>query len=277
MSSPNLGKRCFAEFVGIALVLFIGNSSVVCGVALGAVNLYNLWAVGLIWGGAVAFAVYLVGSISGAQLNWQVTIPMMLRRKMPVKDGIAYMISQLIGAIIGGGALVYYMWEPYIVDFETKMGIVRGQVGSELSGMLFYCSSPHPAIRSAMGWSYDIIPPALYFFAEAAMAFFLVLMIFALTDERNPGRPGGLGAAVIIGLVIAIGIAIEAPIGMCAFGPVRDLGPRIWAYLMGWGEMAFPGSRGLWWVPTISTIVGGVIAAYFYDFLIRPSLPKTEK
>ena len=274
MSSPSLGMKCLAEAIGIALVLFIGNSSVVLAVAF---DVYDLWAVGLIWGGAVMFALYLVGGVSGAQLNWQVTIPMMLRRKMPVKDGIAYMISQLIGAIIGGGALVYYVWEPYIVDFETRMGLVRGQLGSELSGMMFYCNSPHPALRNAYGWSYDIIPPALWFFAEAAMAFILVLMIFALTDEKNPSRPGGLGAAVIIGLVIAVGIAAEAPIGMCAFGPVRDLGPRIWAYLMGWGAMAFPGPRGYWYMPTISTIVGGIVAAYFYDFLIRPGFQKTEK
>jgi len=271
----DLGKKCFAEFVGIALVMLIGNSSVVIGVALGG---YNLWSIGMIWGIAVAFAVYLVGGISGAHLNWQVTTAMILRRKMPVKDGIAYMISQLIGALVGGGVLVYYIWEPYIKYFEAAKGIVRGELGSELTGMFFFTNGPNPAFRAAIGWPYEIISPALWFFAEAAMAFVVVLIIFGMTDERNPARPGGLGAAFIIGLAVAIVIVAEAPIAMCTIGPVRDLGPRIWAYLMGWGKIAFPGPRGFdCWIPTISTMVGGVAAAYFYDFLIRPGLPKTEK
>ena len=64
--------------------------------------------------------------------------------------------------------------------------------------------------------------------------------------------------------MVAALVAFEAPISMTALNPARDLGPRVWMAVVGWGDIAFPGPRGGWWVPLVSTIVGGLIGGAFY-------------
>ena len=65
-------------------------------------------------------------------------------------------------------------------------------------------------------------------------------------------------------------VAFEAPISMAALNPARDLGPRILTLLAGWGEIAFPGPRGVdFLIPTVSTIVGGLIGGAIYTYLYK--------
>lgn len=56
---------------------------------------------------------------------------------------------------------------------------------------------------------------------------------------------------------------------MAALNPARDLGPRVFGFLVGYGEVAIPGLRGEFWLPTVSTVIGGVLAGGLYDGLTR--------
>src|SRR5215218_2450762 len=67
--------------------------------------------------------------------------------------------------------------------------------------------------------------------------------------------------------VAAIGMSFGANAGY-AINPARDLGPRFLAWLTGWGEVAFPGVHGYFWVPVVGPLVGGVVGAVVYDLFV---------
>ena len=48
----------------------------------------------------------------------------------------------------------------------------------------------------------------------------------------------------------------------------RDSGPWCFAWLAGWGQVAFPGAHGYWWVPIVGPLIGGVLGAFVYDLFV---------
>jgi glycerol uptake facilitator protein len=83
-------------------------------------------------------------------------------------------------------------------------------------------------------------------------------------------------AALLIGLLVAALVQYEAPVSMAALNPARDLGPRVFGLLVGYGDVAIPGPRGGFWIPAVSTLVGGVIGGGLYDALTRRYLIELE-
>jgi glycerol uptake facilitator protein len=77
---------------------------------------------------------------------------------------------------------------------------------------------------------------------------------------------GALGLLPVGLLVFAIGMSLGGTTGY-AINPARDLGPRIAHFLL-----PIPGKRdsdwGYSWVPVAGPIVGGILAAVVYRFLI---------
>ena len=87
-------------------------------------------------------------------------------------------------------------------------------------------------------------------------------------------------APLTIGFVVAvIGCSYGTNAGY-ALNPARDLGPRLFTYLRGWGQLAFPGNYGqsggqsggqttqYWWVPIVGPLIGAVVGIFAYDFFI---------
>ena len=96
---------------------------------------------------------------------------------------------------------------------------------------------------------------------------FLLMFVLALTDERNQPPKSNL-APLLIGLAVAaIGMSFGANAGY-AINPARDLGPRFFAWLTGWGRVAFPGAHGYFWVPIVGPLIGGVVGAFAYDLFV---------
>jgi len=56
--------------------------------------------------------------------------------------------------------------------------------------------------------------------------------------------------------VAAIGMSFGANAGY-AINPARDFGPRFFAWLAGWGQVAFPGVHGYFWVPIVGPLGAG--------------------
>jgi glycerol uptake facilitator protein len=75
-----------------------------------------------------------------------------------------------------------------------------------------------------------------------------------------------------VGLAVgAIGMSYGANAGY-AINPARDFGPRLFAWLAGWGDVALPGVHDYFWVPIVGPLIGGVVGAIVYDFFIRDVL-----
>ena len=85
-------------------------------------------------GGAIALMVYAFGHISGAHINPAVTIPMIITKKIGIVDGIAYIISQLIGAVAAAATLWAIFPELGAkVNFGTQGGpsdLINNSIGS---------------------------------------------------------------------------------------------------------------------------------------------------
>ena len=89
-------KKYVCEFIGTAvLVLFGCGSAVVAGGVLG-----NL-GIALAFGLSIVAMAYVIGNISGCHVNPAVSLAMLINKKISVKDFILYVISQVLGAMLG--------------------------------------------------------------------------------------------------------------------------------------------------------------------------------
>ena len=264
-----LGKESLGEFIGTFILIFIGNGTVAVSVAAGA---YDLWAVSLMWFLAVALAIYAVGSISGAHINPAVTIALATFADFPWKKVPAYIGSQILGAFVAS-AVIWASFSGVIARFEEAEGLTRGEPGSQLSAMIFTTYAPNPAIIGTDEAAMASVPHVQWFFSQVIITAFLVLAIMYLLNARNEQRPLPFFAPFMIGLVVAALVAYEAPVSMAALNPARDLGPRIFTFFAGWGEIAFPGPRNGFWIPTAGTIVGGLIGGALHTFVLDKLYP----
>lgn len=62
--------------------------------------------------------------------------------------------------------------------------------------------------------------------------------ILAITDTRNKGVPAGLEPVAVGLLILAIGLSLGVNCGF-PLNPARDLGPRLFTYVAGWGPEVF--------------------------------------
>jgi glycerol uptake facilitator protein len=271
----SLGRECAAEVVGTFFLVFFGTGAVFVAALTGSLN--GLFQVGIVWGLAIALAIYAISAISGAHLNPAVTIAVACLRGFPARKIIPYIIAQLIGAILAS-LILYVMFSGVLKGFEKEKGIVRGQPGSERSAMVFGEYFPNPGAfevdphdQAKVLEVQGRVSELQAMLAEAVGTALLIFFIFAMTDARNRNRPDGTLFAVLIGLTITILICVIAPLTQACFNPARDFGPRLFSYFAGWGRIAIPGPRGgFFTVYILSPIIGGVVGGLIYDWVIRP-------
>ena len=269
--AASLPAQCLAEYIGAFIILMVGDGAVAVAVLVGGID---NWGVAMAWGLAVAFAIFVGAPVSGAHFNPAVTIAMAVFRGFPTARVLPFVLSQAAGAFTAA-ACVYWMWRGFWEPVAARLGVEVGAAGSQKLMMVFSCLYPNPGGVGVDEKAMAMIGTGGAFFVEAVLTAFLLLMIFALTEPRSTALPqSGLGP-VLIGLTVTAIVVIGGPHTMDAVNPVRDFGPRLFAYLIGYGEIAFPGPRGNeWWLYIIAPITGGLAGAGVYTFLVRRHLPK---
>lgn len=88
------------------------------------------------------------------------------------------------------------------------------------------------------GEEYKLNPLYIFSLPQVVATMFLLIVIFAIFDSRNLGVPKGL-QPIVIGFLIVV---ISSSLGMnsgCAMNPARDLSPRLFTALAGWGFEVF--------------------------------------
>lgn len=101
----------------------------------------------------------------------------------------------------------------------------------------------------------------------------LAFVIFALTHHRNTDSQKNVYIPPLIGSCVGALIVLIAPLTQAGFNPARDFGPRIVAYLAGWGEIAFQG----WWVYVVAPIVGAPVGAFVADKILNSESPQETR
>jgi glycerol uptake facilitator protein len=228
-----------SEIIGTGVLILLGDG-VVAAVLLAKSKAENSgWIVITFgWGMAVMIGVY-CGFFSGAHLNPAVTLGLWIHGSINGAKAWKYFVGEMIGAMIGA-FLVYLTYYLHWRDTEDP--------GLKLA---VFCTGP--AIRN---YAWNLV-------TEIIGTFVLVFGILAITAPWIIGLTPALAPLIIGLLILAIGLSLGGPTGY-AINPARDLGPRIMHAIL-----PIPGKGGSdWaysWVPVLGPLIGGAIAAIFFD------------
>jgi len=66
----------------------------------------------------------------------------------------------------------------------------------------------------------------------------LLVCVLALGDVKNSPAPPGLEPVLVGAVVLVIGVSMGCNSGY-ALNPARDIGPRLFTYIAGWGAEVF--------------------------------------
>ncbi len=232
--SENIAQKLIVEALGAFALCFF---------SIGAVILtqgQDIVAIGLATGLAIGIMVAAAGHISGGHYNPAITAGMLVTKRIPVPDGIAYIIAQLAGGVLGAGAITL----AYLDVDRNRVNLGLPSVGTSI------VADPGVNLSATNALAMEFI-----------LTFFLVLVVFGTAvDKRSIGR---WVAPLAIGITIAIGNMAGVAASGAAMNPVRWFGPAVI-------QQDFANA----WVWIVGPVLGGLAAALLYDlFLMDKSAP----
>jgi MIP family channel proteins len=251
-----LMRELLAEFFGTFILIVFG-VGVVAQVVLSKHTAGDTLSINIAWGLAVTMGCYVSAGVSGAHLNPAVTLALAVHRKLPWGKVLPYSIAQLAGAFVAS-AVVYVTYHEALNAFD---GGVRQVVGAQATAGI-WATYPQAFLSTFPGGFIDqVVGTAL-----------LVAGIFGITDSRNSPAPAGLAPVVVGLLVLLIGATFGFNAGY-AINPARDVGPRLFTFVAGWGGEVFRAGNAWWWVPIVAPCVGGVLGGWVYDACVGHRFP----
>lgn len=220
-------NKYYAEFIGTFWLVLGGCGSAVLAAAFPGVGI-GLMGVSLAFGLTVLTMAFAIGHISGCHLNPAVSIGLWAGGRFPANQLLPYIVSQVLGAIAGGGVL-------YL--------IASGKAGFDLAGG--FASNGFGA-HSPGGYS---LAAALV--TEVVMTMMFLLIILGATDKR---ASAGF-APIAIGLGLTLIHLISIPVTNTSVNPARSTGVAI--YVGGWAIQQL-------WLFWVAPIVGALLGATVY-------------
>ncbi|CAJ0565931.1 unnamed protein product, partial [Mesorhabditis spiculigera] len=203
------------------------------------------------WGFALTLSALATYQTSGGQLNPAISLLMATLGNMPYSWVLPYSVAQLGGAFTGA-ALAYGVY------YERSL---RYLASLPSPGHLTACFTSWPSNASHTTAFIDQVA------GTAVLAFF----ICACVDRRN--KVSVFLQPLFFGfLLIMIGCALNLNVGY-PINPARDLGPRIFAFLL-FGMEVFSHSNYYFWIPVVAPFFGALIGGWLYQILIGVQIDK---
>ena len=250
-------REALAEFLGTCVLIIFG-SAVVAQVLLSGGANGSYLSINLGWGLGVTMGIYVSAGVSGAHLNPAVTLALAVHRDFAWSKVVPYCLAQVAGAFTG--ALVTFI--TYRDAFNHFDGGTRQVTGAKATAGIF-STYPQDFLSNVPGGLVDqIVGTGL-----------LVLLVLAIGDQKNFAPEGRLQPVLVGAVVVLIGMTFGFNAGY-AINPARDLGPRLFTAIAGWGGEVFRAGNGWWWVPIVGPLIGGVLGGYAYDLCITRHRPK---
>jgi len=224
----SLSKRSAAEFIGTFWLVLGGCGSAVLAAGLPDVGIAYV-GVSLAFGLTVLTMAFAIDHISGCHLNPAVTLGLTVAGRFDKKDAPAYMIAQVLGAIVASALLFY---------------IASGAdgFGGGLASNGFGSHSPQ---GYSMGAGIA---------TEVVMTLMFLLIILGATDKR---APAGF-APIAIGLGLTLIHLISIPVTNTSVNPARSTGPALLE-----GGIALQQLWMFWLAPMVGAIIAAVIYKWF--------------
>ncbi len=200
MQKRQLMKKPVAEFVGTFALVFCGTGAIIIDQEThGAVTHVG---VAMTFGLIVMCMIYALGNISGAHLNPAVSIAFVVAKRLPVRQLLPYVISQLAGAVAASLVLK----------------------GLFPTNVLLGATLPAGSARQS-------------FILELLLTLFLMLVVIHVaTGSKEQGMFAGLA----VGSVVLLEAMFAGPICGASMNPARSFAPAIvsghfenlWVYLV---------------------------------------------
>ena len=181
-------KAYIAEFIGTCVLVVFG-----CGTAcaIGCDVPGGYLATALAFGLVIVAMAYSVGNISGCHINPAVSLAMLISKKLPVKDFIAYVIAQILGAVAGAGILCIF--------FPAADGLGSNGLYDE------------SIVKSLV--------------IECILTFVFVFAILGVTSKVKNSQVAGIVIGLTLTLVHILGIHFTGT----SVNPARSIGPALFA------------------------------------------------
>ncbi|XP_041929922.1 aquaporin-9b [Alosa sapidissima] len=183
-------------------------------------------------------------------------------RKDIIKEFLAEFLGTFILILFGCGSVA-----------QTVLS--RGELGEPLTIHIGFTLGVMLAVYVAGGvseWDHNTVPPAPQVIGAAA----LILCILAITDKKNTGAPKGMEPLAVGLTILAIGVSMGLNCGY-PINPARDLAPRLFTAMAGWGFEVFSAGNCWFWIPVAGPLVGGVVGATIYFLLIELHHPEPQR
>lgn len=222
-------KKFLVEFIGTFWLVLMGCGSAIFAAGFPDVGI-GLVGVSIAFGLSVLTIAYALGHISGAHLNPAVTIGLWTAGRVEGKLVMPYIVSQILGAILG--ALVLYF---VLVSNCIDIG------GFAANGYGEYSPGGYN-IGSAM-------------LVEFLMTFMFLLVIIGVTGKDSSIPFAGL----TIGLALTLIHLVSIPITNTSVNPARSISQAIFVG----GDVL-----GQLWLFIVFPILGAAMAGIFSRYLM---------
>ncbi|XP_050012085.1 aquaporin-7 isoform X3 [Alexandromys fortis] len=214
-------REFLAETMSTYVMMVFGLGSV-AHMVLGEQKMGSFLGVNLGFGFGVTMGVHVGGGISGAHMNAAVTFANCALGRMPWRKFPIYVLGQFLGSFLAA-ATTYLLFYGAIDHFAGGDLLVTGSLAT---ANIFATYLPeHMTLWQG-------------FLDEVFLTALLQLGLFAITDKQNNPALQGTEALVIGILVCIIGVSLGMNSGY-AINPSRDLPPRFFTFIAGWGKQVF--------------------------------------
>ncbi|NXD30932.1 AQP7 protein, partial [Spelaeornis formosus] len=251
-------RKMLAEALGTFILMVFGLSTV-AQVILGKGNNGQYLSINLGFGIGVTMGIYAAGGISGAHLNAAISITQCILGNISWTTLAAYILGQFLGSFLAA-ATVFALYYDALYDYTNGSLTVSGPTATAMIFSTY--TAPNVSLQGA-------------FFTEFMATIMLILGILVIQDEKNNAAIKGAQPMLMGILVVGIGLGMGMNTGY-AINPSRDLPPRIFTAMAGWGMAVFTADHAWWWVPIIAPILGCLAGVFIYklciDFHNHPAL-----
>jgi len=248
-------KAVLGEFLGTFILVLAINSVVAQSVLHKDYN--KLINVNIGVGLGIAFGIAACARLSGGHINPAVSFMFLTFRQINVVRFALYFVGQLLGAFFGA-AVAYLVYSDAINTFD---GGIRQIYGTTATAHIF-ASYPSSHLGVFNGLIDQIVATAVF-----------CLLVAHTVDKRNH-YPNWVQPFIIGTAFVLVGTAFALNAGY-ACNPARDLGPRIFTLIAGYGWGVFShNDYGWFWIPLIGPFIGAFIGGWIYEIVVGFQIPE---
>ncbi len=218
-------KKYLAEMFGTMVLVLMG-----CGSAIfngGCGTPAQVLMVAVAFGLAVVAMAYTIGGISGCHINPAITLGCMCSGRISTKDGLMYMLFQVIGALIGS-TILWLLTSNIDMAYATTTGSNACAEGVSIAGG---------------------------FIAEVVFTFVFVLVVLGTTDSK---KGAGNFAGLAIGLSLVLVHIVCIPITGTSVNPARSIAPALFDGGVALSQL---------WIFIVAPFVGAILSSIVWKLI----------